>query len=161
MKALKQAQKITQSWDVKEMQKAATKMVSHKIASRIHFLEKHRDKEIDEMEKASAHLNSEMLMKSGVKTPLDLVKYLADYEVNMFGSEASISGDDECAVMINEKSAVWLETKQANNFSEDQTKAMGEHYTAWMKDLGHKFGFKVHVEIAKDGNTSEVTFKSK
>jgi hypothetical protein len=85
-----QIHKIKQSWDIKEMQKAATTMVSEKIASRIHFLEKHNGEETEEMEKASAQLNAEKLIKSGVKTPLELVKYLAEYEVNMFGSQASL-----------------------------------------------------------------------
>ena len=136
-------------------------MVSHKIASRIHFLENHHDREVDDMEKAAAHFGSEVLQRSGVKTPLDLVKYLAGYEVNMFGSEASISGDDDSATLINEKSTVWLETKRANSFSDAQVEKMHEHYTAWMKHLGHKFDFKVHVEIAKDGNSSTVTFTNK
>ena len=102
-----------------------------------------------------------MLTKSGVKTPMDLVKSLAEYEVNMFGSEASISGDDNCAVLTNEKSTVWLETIKEHNFSEDQRSAMQEHYTSWMKHLASKLGFKVHSEIAKDGNSSKLTFTSK
>jgi len=153
-----QTQKITQTWDIKKMQAAATKMVSHKIATRIHFLKKHHAKEIDEMEKSAAHLEAEELMRSGVKTPLDLVKYLAEYEVNMFGSEASISGDDQCAVLINEKPTVWLQAKHDGSLDGHQSEAMQEHYTAWMKHLGHKLGFKAHVEIAKDGKSSKVTF---
>ncbi len=161
MNTTMQATKIKQSWTVTDMQAAATKMVSHKIASRINFLDKHHAKEIDQMEKASAHLNAEMLIRDGVKTPLDLAKHLAEYEVNMFGSEASISGDSECASLISEKSAVWLETKQANNLSEDQIKAMHDHYSSWMKHLGHRLGFKVHIELTEDGNSSTVTFRVK
>ena len=56
MSTTMQTHKVTQSWDIKAMQKAATKMVAHKIASRILFLDKHHEKEIDGMEKASAHL---------------------------------------------------------------------------------------------------------
>ncbi len=156
-----QIHKIKQSWDIKEMQKAATTMVSEKIASRIHFLEKHNGEETEEMEKASAQLNAEKLIKSGVKTPLELVKYLAEYEVNMFGSQASFSGDDESAVLINEKSNVWLQTKHANHFSEKSVSAMMEHYISWMKHLGHKFGFKVEVEIAEDQNSSKATFSTR
>jgi len=156
-----QTEKIKQSWDIKEMQEAATKMVSHKIASRINFLEKHPGKEIEEMEKASAHLNAEKMKKCGVKTPLDLAKHLAEYEVNMFGAEASVSGDDDHAVLTNEKSPVWLETKKSNNLSKDQQTTMQTHYSNWMEDLAQGLGFKAHVDIAKDGNTSQITFSRK
>jgi hypothetical protein len=37
-----QTTKVKQSWTVKDMQTAATKMVSDKIASRINFLDKHQ-----------------------------------------------------------------------------------------------------------------------
>ena len=143
------------------MQEEATKMVSHKIASRIHFLKKHPAKEIEDMEKLSAHVNADMLLSNGVKTPMDLAKYLAEYEVNMFGSEASVSGDDQCAVLINEKSTVWLETLRANDFSKKEIEAMQEHYSAWMKHLGHGMGFKAHIEITEDGNGSTITFTQK
>jgi hypothetical protein len=154
-------QMIKQSWDVKRMQEEATKMVSHKIAARIRFLKKHSGKEIDEMEKVSAHVYADSLKDRGVKTPMDLVKYLAEYEVNMFGAGASIGGDDQCAVLINQKSAVWLATLQANDFSEEQIETMQDHFSGWMKHLGHGLGFKAHIEILDDGNGSKITFTQK
>ena len=102
------------------------------------------------MEKASAQLNSDVLQAAGIKNPLDLVKHLAEYEVNMFGSEASISGDENCATLINEKSQVWLETIKQNNLSSEQIETMLDHYGAWMKHLGHRFGYKVHIDFAKE-----------
>ena len=156
-----QTEKIKQSWDLQKIQEEATKMVSHKIASTIHILKKHPGKEIKEMEKVSAHITADMLKNCGVKTPMDLVKYLAEYEVNMFGAEASISGDDQCAVLINEKPTVWLETLKANDFSEEQIETMQEHFISFMKHLGHGLGFKAHIEIAEDGNSSKITFTEK
>ena len=154
-------QKIKQSWDINKLQQEATKMVSHKIASTLHILKKHPGKEISEMEKVSAHITADMLKNCGIKTPMDLAKYLAEYEVNMFGSEASISGDDHCAVLINEKSTVWLETLEANDFSEKQIETMHEHFSSFVKHLGHGLGFKTHVEIADDGRSSKITFTEK
>jgi predicted RNA-binding protein Jag len=155
------AKKITQTWDIKRLQEEAIKIQSHKIASTMHVLKKHPGKEITEMEKVSAHITADMLKNFGVKTPLDLVKYLADFEVNMFGSEASTSGDAKCAVLINEKPAVWLETLRTNTFSENQIESMQEHFSSFMKHLGHGLGFKAHVDFAEDGKSSKITFTEK
>jgi len=154
-------QKIKQSWDIQKMQEEAVKMVSHKIVGKIHFLRKHSAKEIDEMEKLSAHVNADRLKHYGVKTPMDLARYLAEYEVNMFGSSAGASGDEECAVLTNDKCAVWSETLRTNDFTEKEIERMQEHYSSWMKHLGHAMGFKAHIEITEDGFGSKITFKQK
>ena len=107
-----QKQKLTQTWDTKKLQEAATRMVAHQITTRLQFMEKHPGKEIEDLEKASAQSKAEMMKQHGVKTPMDLVKHLAEFEVNMFAAEASIEGTDQNAVLLNEKPTVWLEAKK-------------------------------------------------
>jgi hypothetical protein len=153
-----QKQKIKPTWDVKKMQEAATNMVSHKIASRLQCIENHPGKEIEEMEKHCAQMKAEVIKQYGVRTPMDLVKHLAEFEVNMFGAEASIEGNDQQATLINEKPTVWLDAKKQTHLSKDQEMKMQKHYRQWMDDLAQQFGFKAQVEIAHDGNSSKITF---
>jgi len=51
MSSSMQKQQIKQTWDVKKLQEAATKMVAHKIASRLDFIQNHPGKEIEDMER--------------------------------------------------------------------------------------------------------------
>lgn len=156
-----QKQQIKQTWDVKKLQDCATKMVAEKIAGRLKCIEKHPGKEIEEMEKASAHLRSETMKKCGVKTPMDLVKHLAEFEVNMFGTQASIGGEEKNAVLYNEKPTVWLEAKKLIHLTKAQEETLQHHYCQWMEHLAQGFGFKADVEVANDGNSSQITFSSK
>ena len=107
-----QKQKIQPTWDVKKLQEAATKMVSHKIAGRMECIQNHPGKEIENMEAHTAKIKAEMMKECGVKTPFDLVKHLAEFEVNVFGAEASIEGNDQNAVLFNERPVMWLEAKK-------------------------------------------------
>ena len=116
-----QKQKIKATWDVKKMQETATKMMSHQISGRLQSIEKQPGKEIDAMEQQCAHLKAQCMKESGVKTPMDLVRHLAEFEVNMFGSEASIEGNDRTAVLINEKPTVWLEAKKQSNMTKSKS----------------------------------------
>src|SRR5277367_2302666 len=43
----------------------------------------------------------------GVKTPMDLVKAMATFEANVFGSKIEIGGDDQTAVLNYESCAMW------------------------------------------------------
>jgi len=152
---------IRPTWDVKKLQEAATKMVAHKIASRLHFIDSRPGNEIEEMERSSAQLKARMLKECGVKTPLDLVKHMAEFEVNVFNAEASVSGDENTAVLNNEKPTVWLEAKKMVQMSKEQETKMHHHYKQWNEDLAEAFGFKAQVEISPDGNKSKITFSRK
>jgi len=155
------AQKVKQTWDVKKMQEAAVKMSAHRIVGRLHFMEKHPGKEVDEMENVSAICKAEMMKKCGVKTPMDLVKHIADFEVNMFGTEASIEGEEKHAIMVTEKSTVWLEAIKLGKMTKEQEALMQTHYRQWIDSLAKAFDFKAKLEITKDGHSSKITFSQK
>ncbi|MBU6455795.1 MAG: hypothetical protein KGS72_28755 [Cyanobacteria bacterium REEB67] len=79
----------------------------------------------------------------------------------MFGAEASIEGNDQSAVLFNEKPIQWLEAKKLAHLGKEQEQLMHRHYKQWMEDLGKEFGFKTLVDIAADGNSSRITFTRK
>ena len=154
-------QTIKQTWDLKKVQEAATKHAAHRIVSRLHFIEKHPGKEIDELEHASAHLKSEMMKKCGVRTPMDLAKHIAEFEVNVYATEANVQGDEQNAVVVTERSTVWQEAKKLGNMTKEQELTMQTHYRQWIESLAEGFGFKAQLEISKDGNSSKITFSHK
>lgn len=149
---------VRPTWDVRKIQEAATMLVAHKIASRIQVIERCAGNEVEKMEKSSALLKAQMLKDCGVKTPMDLVNHLAEFEANMFNSQVSIGGTDKNAFIVNERPTVWLEAKRIANFSKEQESRMQQHYKEWMEYLAEALGFQATVEIAPDGNRSKITF---
>jgi predicted RNA-binding protein Jag len=97
----------------------------------------------------------------GIKTPLDLVRHMAEFEVNLFGAEASISGDDNEAVLFNEKPAPWLEAKKIAKMNQEQEKEMQKHHEQWLKHLAEKLVFNIKFETAADVNSETLTFSRK
>ncbi len=154
-------QKVKQSWDMKKTQEAAAKHAAHRIVSRLQYIEKNSGKEIDELERDSALLKADMMKKCGVKTPMDLVKHIAEFEVNLYGAEASIQGDENNAILVTEKSTVWEEARKLSKMSKDQEVRMQTHYRHWIDSLAQGLGFKSHLEIANDGVSSKLTFTTK
>lgn len=156
-----QTQQIKPTWDLKRVQEAAVTHAAYTIISRLHCIEKHAGKETDERENASAHLKSELMKKRGVKTPMDLVKHIAEFEVNMFGADANIHGDDQNATLVTEKSPVWQEAKKLGNLTKEQETIMQTHYRQWMESLAQAFGFRAQVEVSQDSNSSKITFSNR
>jgi len=103
-------------------------------------------------------MKAEMMKQCGVKTPMDLAKHLAEMEVNMFGAQASVEGDDQKAVLFNEQPTVWLEAKKLIKMSKEQEQTMQKHHRQWMEDLAQGLGFKAQVEYGTDANSSKITF---
>jgi tRNA nucleotidyltransferase/poly(A) polymerase len=146
------------------MQESAIKMSAVRIADHLDFLENHHDKkehrkEIEALDKLSAERKAEMMKGCGVKTPLELVRHIAEYETNMHGATVSIEGDDSVATLFNEKPTVWLEAKKLVKMNKEQEEKMHHHYKTWMHDLANAFGFKVKVELCPD--SSKITFSLK
>lgn len=156
-----QVQTVKPTWDLRKLQEAATKHAAHRIISRLHFIEKHPGKEIDELEQASAHLKAEFLKKCAVKSPMDLVKHIAEFEVNMYGTEASIQGDEHNAILVTNNSTVWQEVKKLGNITKEQEAKVQSHYRQWVESLAQGFGFKAQVEVTNEGNGSKITFNHK
>jgi hypothetical protein len=151
-----QKQDIQPSWSVQQIQDHLVKMIVEKIQTNIQLKEQGVIGDIDKLEKESAIQKAERFKKAGVKSPLELVKRLAELAVNMTGSKVSIAGTDTEATLLNEEPKVWLEAKKVLN--EDEQKRMLTSFQSWMVDLGDAFGFKTNIDLANDGKTSKITF---
>ncbi|MDZ4835632.1 MAG: hypothetical protein SGJ27_17795 [Candidatus Melainabacteria bacterium] len=157
-------QLIKQDWDLQKVRESATKMAALQIVNRLDFMEKNHEKkehgkELFAMEEHAAEKKAEVMKKAGVKSPLDLVRHIAEYEANMFGAKTSIEGDDSKATLFNEKPTVWLEAKKIAKMTDKQEEKMQHHYKEWMEHLAASFEFKTHTELSTD--SWKITFSRK
>jgi len=155
-----QKQPIKQSWPIEKIQEAARHFAGFIISDKLLLLE-NSPQAADPLCEQSAERKAELFKSLGVKTPMDLVRHMAEFEVNLFGAQASISGDDNKAVLFNEKPAAWLEAKKIANMSPEQEKEMQKHHEQWLKNLAEKLGFSVEVDMAADRNSETLTFSRK
>ena len=153
----KEKQNVQANWPVERMQKEFTKMIAGKIISRLKLVESGHQNAVDKFAEISAKQVAEMLKLNGVKTPLDLVKYMAEHQANLFGAKVQYAGDEKSATLFNENPTVWLEAKRIANLTPQQEELMRKEYENWKRNLAESLGFKAEVEIDKSG--SQVTFR--
>lgn len=161
MTTLVQKHSIQPKWSIGELRREATRMVASSIVARIKMMEKAPAGQVNKFVKSSAKEKASFFKACGVQSPLDLVKFLAEHEVNMFGSRAKISGDEDSAFVINEWPRVWLEAKRLAPMNHKQEQMMIHQYETWMQELGKTFGFTTKVQITKKGCGSTITFSRK
>ncbi len=100
------------------------------------------DKAVDEFQTELRNFRVESLKKVGVKTPIELVKALAEFEANLFGSKIEIWGDETKAFMAYNQCAMWNAMKKIGQFTEQQEEEMGSKFAHCMQMLAKEFGFK-------------------
>jgi hypothetical protein len=93
----------------------------------------------------------------GVKTPIELVKAMAETETNVFGSKIEISGDDKQAELHYISCAMWnqMEKKMGCMTPEQQEKA-GASFQNCVMETAKAFGFKGDVKFGEKDCT--ITF---
>ncbi|HEY9775164.1 MAG TPA: hypothetical protein V6C81_15470 [Planktothrix sp.] len=151
-----QKQKIEPSWSVSEIQEHVVKSICSQMQMKLEMAESGKLQNAEELRNKSAQHKAECFKKDGVKSPLELVKKLAELEVNLTGSKVSISGDDERATLIQDEPKVYLEIRQ--KIDEQKLEKLREFFSAWMTQLGQNFGFQTKVELAPEGKGTKITF---
>jgi len=157
----KNKQTVKADWPIQKIQEEITKTIASKIVSRLTMLEEDQEAAVEQHEKISAEQVAEGFKKCGVKTPLDLVKHMAEHEANLFGAQVEYAGDDKSATLFNLKPTMWLEAKKMAKMTSEQEQMMHEQYENWQENLAEALGFTAEVEITNNGNSSQITFSKK
>lgn len=152
-------QTIRPSWPVEKIQEVNTKMKASHVVARIKLMDDAGEEAIEKMRTKTAAAVAEMFKEHGVKTPLDLVKHLAEKEANLFGAEVAIAGDEKEATLINKKPVVWLAVQEMKALSKEQEEKATKLWREWLSDLGRDLGMKVDVQTTPDHKSARITFK--
>jgi hypothetical protein len=152
----KEKQSVQANWPIERIQQEITKMIAGKIVTRLKLVESGAEDVVEKFGRMSAEQLAETLRHNGVKTPLQLVKYMAEHQANLFAAKVEYGGDENNATLFIENPTVWLEVKKIAPMSPEQEKLMQKHYENWKRHLAKSMGFESQVEIRD--NTCTVTF---
>jgi hypothetical protein len=114
------------------------------------------EKAIEEFQNEMRTFKVEHLKTLGVKTPIELAKALAEFEVNVFGSKIEIWGDETKAFIQYNQCAMWNSMKKFGKLTEKQEEEMGAKYEHCMQMLAKDFGFKSETKF--EGETCILSF---
>jgi len=99
------------------------------------------------------------IMKNrGVKTPIDMVRYLAELTVNLAGGEIRINGDESSASIAYDSLPMWEEMKDKLDMSPAGKQQLADLSNAAIQPFAAQFGLKCSLEAKFDKPLMVLTF---
>jgi hypothetical protein len=149
---------VEPTWTIKQNQEAAAAIAANMCFSAKSVLEKHGDKALlAEYEKTVRAGKVQHYKTLGVKTPLELVKAMAETETNVFGSQIEISGDEKSASLNYVSCAMWNSMeKMMGKMSKEQEEKAGASMQNCVMETAKEFGFTGEVKLGE--KTCTITF---
>lgn len=152
------ATKITvkATWPVSKIQAEAALAAATQCATATGIISKLGDQALADYKAAMRKNRVKHLKENGVKTPIDLITAMAEFETNVFGSEVEITGDDKSATMTYKSCAMWEAMQKVTSMTPEEQQKMGQSFQNCMQDLANEFGFTANCQM--DENTCAITF---
>ncbi|MBY0546880.1 MAG: hypothetical protein K2W95_06285 [Candidatus Obscuribacterales bacterium] len=150
---------VTPTWTTTQIQETTVRvMMSHYMAMG-KVAEKFGPEAHVEFQRALNHLKAEYLKTQGVKTPVELVKHMAEMETNVFGSTVTWWGDETKASLHYDNCACWNAMQKSGCVTPETEKQMGQGFANSIRLLGEEFGFKGELEFGDKTATMHFTRK--
>ncbi len=138
---------VEAKWDVKKVRETIAEVFALRQMATMNVLAKYGESAIKEFNKQINANKAEWYKNLGVKTPIDLIKAMAEFEANIFGSKIKIEGDEKKASLTYEACAIWNAMQKHGKFTPNQQKEQGEMFEQCIKGLGSEFGFKAELKF--------------
>jgi hypothetical protein len=149
--------KVEAKWDTQKRNEVAAKAVAGNMLATFAVLQHVTPEQKEQFENTVRANRVQLLKHLGVKTPLELVKAMAEVDANLYGSQVVISGDDNKAEITYEQCAVWTAMKQIGKFTPEQEKQMGEGFEACGAKTIKEFGFTSQTKFDQDRVTITIS----
>jgi hypothetical protein len=141
---------VTTTWNVQQIQESAVEHMSRNMMATFQVIEKLGPEAKQQWHQALTQMKVEHLKKQGAKTPFEVVKAIAEFEVNVLGSKISVWGDDKQASMEYEKCACWEAMQKACPMDAKKEEEMGKCWAESLNQEAKLLGFS-KAEVKFEG----------
>jgi hypothetical protein len=148
--------KVDTKWETKKIQEKTAHIVAVLNLAAFEVLSKVSPESVAEFQSIVRKHKIEAYKAQGVKTPLQLVKAMAETEHNLFGSVIEISGDEHKAVLKYDHCAIWEAMEKVGKFTPEQQEKMGKNFQNCAALTAKELGMTGVTVMDKD--TCIVTF---
>jgi len=149
-------QTVEAKWNTVKLQEEFSRVIATNMMTTMGVLCKHGEELTKEFQTAMLHNKVEHFKKLEVKTPIELVKAMAEFEANVFGSKIEIWGDEKSAHMQYNACGMWNAMKKFGKMEPKQEEMMGTQFATCMTNLAKEFGFKGETKM--EGEVALVSF---
>jgi hypothetical protein len=147
---------VEAKWNTAKLQEEFGRVMATNMMTTMGVVCKHGEELTNELQTAMTHAKAEHYKKLGVKNPMDLVKHMAEFETNMFGSKIEIWGDEKTAHLQHNTCGMWDAMKKTGMVDAKNEEKMGAQFQTCTQNLAKQFGFT--AEMKMEGETCVVTF---
>ncbi len=146
---------VEAKWNTVKLQEEFARVVATNMMTTMHVMCKNEEM-MKEFQTAMLHNKVEHFKALHVTNPMELVKAMAEFEANLFGSKIEIWGDEKAAHMQYNACGMWNAMKKTGKMEPKQEEKMGEQFAMCTQNLAKEFGMKAEVKM--EGETCLMTF---
>jgi hypothetical protein len=150
------ATKVNTKWETKHVQEVTSNLVASTWLAAHQVISKLDQKAQQEFHNLLREHKINHYKSLNVKTPMDLVRAIAETDHNVFGSDIEISGDANKATLKYNSCGMWNACQKLGKFTPEQETKMGEQCSSTWTQIAKEFGFKYEPKMEKD--SYEMTF---
>ena len=141
---------IKPTWTVEKLQENFARAYAQQMLAAMNVVGKHGEKAVEELGAAMRANKIEHLKGLGVKTPIELVQALAEFETNVFGSIVEVWGDEKSAHMTYTACGMWKAIEKYGKLDAAQQEKMGGNFQNCMSLTAKEFGLNAEVVMDKE-----------
>ena len=139
-------QMVEAKWTTVKMQEEFARVMAMNTMTTMGVVCKHGEEITKELQTAMLHNKVAHFKTLNVKTPMDLIKAMAEFEVNMFGSKVEVWGDEKAAHMQYNACGMWNAMKKVG-MAPKQEEQMGNSMKDCMMNVAKEFGFTAETKF--------------
>lgn len=150
---------IQASWAPTKIQTETAEAFARNMGLTMTVLSKFGPEAIKEFEVASTKQKVEQIKKAGAKTPIEVVKVMAEIETNLFGSKIYVYGDEKQASMEYEVCGCYNAMQKTGIVTETNKEEIGKNWSECLNRTAKELGFaKAEVKFSDAAPCAVVTY---
>lgn len=147
---------VEPKWNTTKIQEEAVRMYALQFMTAMNVLCKQGEQAAREFTTAMQQNKIEHYKQLNIKTPIELVQAMSEFETNVFGSKIEIWGDEKAAHLQYNQCGMWNAMKNTGKMNCQQEEKMGQTFEHCVQGLAQGFGFKGEVKF--EGEKAVLTF---
>ena len=148
---------IESKWSTKQIHEETARLLASQWMAAYGVICKHGEEAIKEFETVKRQEKVAYFKALKVTTPIELVKAMAEFEANVFGSKIEIWGDEKEASMSYKTCGMWEALKKYGHMNKEQEEKMGAQFENCTSLFAKEFGFKGETKFEGE-NCVTLTF---
>jgi hypothetical protein len=148
---------VEAKWNTAKIQEEAARVMASNFLAIHQVLGKLGEQAVTEFETVARKYKVDHLKSLGVKTPIELVKALGEFDTNVYGSKVEVTGNETSASITYNACGMWNAVQKVGKLTPEQEERMGKGFESCMQNLAKEMGMKASLNFQGESCTTTFT----